>query len=56
MMARKTIATLQPDESSFQAPTRRGSTENAHTLREGHIVAVEFATIAPANNYWRHAK
>ena len=53
MMARKTIATIQPD-ADVRAQLRPEYDRDASKLMEaGHIVAVEFATIAAANDYWR---
>jgi len=53
MMARKTIATLQPD-ADVRAELRPAYADDASKLMEaGQIVAIEFATIAAANNYWR---
>ncbi len=53
MIARKTIASIQTD-----ADTRAGlrydyATDTAKLMQAGQIVAIEFQTIAAANNYWR---
>jgi len=53
MMARKTIATMQSD-ADVRSRLRPDYAESSSGLMAaGHIVAVEFATIAAANNYWR---
>lgn len=52
-IARKTIGAIQPDASARQV-LRAGYATNAEALvAAGHVVAIEFATIAAANNYWR---
>ncbi|QDO87029.1 hypothetical protein FNH13_00750 [Ornithinimicrobium ciconiae] len=52
-MARKTIGAMQPDAEVRQV-LRPGYATSADSLTAaGHVVAVEFATIAAANNYWR---
>ncbi len=52
-MARKTIGAIQPDAETRQT-LRPGYATDAEALTmAGHVVAVEFATIAAANNYWR---
>ena len=53
MLARKTIASIQSD-----AETRAGlrydyANDTAKLMQAGQIVAIEFQTIAAANNYWR---
>lgn len=54
MIARKTIATMQPD-AEVRSALRPGYAGDASKLMEaGHIVAIEFATIAAANDYWRN--
>lgn len=52
-MARKTIGAIQPD-AEVRATLRPGYASNAEELTmAAHVVAVEFATIAAANRYWR---
>ncbi|MEO8095624.1 MAG: hexameric tyrosine-coordinated heme protein [Pseudolysinimonas sp.] len=52
-MARKTIGAIQPDAKTRQTP-RPGYAPHAEALTmASHVVAVEFATLAAANNYWR---
>jgi len=53
LIARKTIAAIQPDADVRQR-LRPEYAENPDSLTAaGHVVAVEFATVAAANNYWR---
>ena len=53
MIARKTIASIQPD-ADVRSALRPDYADDASKLMEaGHIVAVEFATVAAANDYWR---
>lgn len=53
LIARKTIAAIQPDADVRQR-LRPEYAEDADSLTAaGHVVAVEFATVAAANNYWR---
>lgn len=53
MLARKTVAAIQPDAGTRQI-LRPGYATNADSLTMAtHVVAVEFSTVAAANNYWR---
>lgn len=53
MLARKTIGAIQPDVA-VRETLRPGYASNADSLTmAGHVVAIEFATVAAANNYWR---
>lgn len=52
-MARKTIGAIQTDPETRKA-LRSGYATNADSLTmAAHVVAVEFATVAAANDYWR---
>ncbi|RIK14917.1 MAG: hypothetical protein DCC50_09790 [Acidobacteria bacterium] len=52
-MARKTIGAIQPD-ADVRKKLRPDYANNADSLTHaGHVVAIEFATIAAANDYWR---
>lgn len=54
-IARKTIGAIQPDAQTRQL-LRPGYASSADSLTAaGHVVAIEFATIAAANSYWRQA-
>ncbi len=52
-IARKTIATIQTDADVRTSLRPDYESDTAKLMQAGHIVAVEFATIAAANNYWR---
>jgi hypothetical protein len=53
MMARKTIASMQGD-ADVRARVRLDYAEDAGQLiAASQVVALEFQTIAAANNYWR---
>jgi len=53
MIARKTIATIQPDADA-RSSLRPGYAGSATELMQAaQIAALEFQTIAAANNYWR---
>ena len=53
VMARKTIGAIQPDAETRRM-LRPGYASDAEALTmAAHVVAVEFATIAAANDYWR---
>ena len=52
-IARKTIGAIQPDADTRHV-LRPGYATNADSLTmAAHVVAIEFSTIAAANNYWR---
>lgn len=52
-MARFSIKAIQPDES-VRDELRPSYANNADSLTAAaHVVAIEFATVAAANNYWR---
>lgn len=53
-MARKSIGAIQPDADTRQT-LRPGYASDAEALiMAAHVVAVECATIAAANDYWRN--
>lgn len=52
-MARFSIKAIQPDES-VRDDLRPSYANDADSLTAAaHVVAIEFATVAAANNYWR---
>ena len=54
-MARLIVKATQPDDAA-RARLRQVYAEDARMLIEvSHVVAIEFATIAAANGYWRDA-
>ena len=52
-IARHTIHNLQPDLDVLVAGRPKYASDPQALMRAGHVVAVEFATIAAANDYWR---
>lgn len=53
MLARKTIGAIQTD-ADVRTDLRPAYANNPDSLvAAGHVVAIEFATVAAANNYWR---
>jgi hypothetical protein len=52
-MARLVIRATQPDASVREALRPVYAEDAGMLLAIGHTVALEFATIAAANNYWR---
>jgi len=53
MMARKTIATIQPDADVRSRLRPDYGEDSTKLMQAGQIVAIEFQTIAAANDYWR---
>ncbi|MEI2640486.1 MAG: hexameric tyrosine-coordinated heme protein [Microthrixaceae bacterium] len=52
-MARFSIKAIQPDEG-VRDDLRPAYANDADSLTAAaHVVAIEFATVAAANNYWR---
>lgn len=54
-IARKVIGTIQPDAEIRKGLRLGYATDPDSLTMAGHVVAVEFQTIAAANNYWRDA-
>lgn len=52
-LARKTIGTIQPDASIRQQLRDSYANDTAQLIASAQVVAVEFQTIAQANNYWK---
>jgi Hexameric tyrosine-coordinated heme protein (HTHP) len=52
-LARHTIHNLQPDLDVLKAGRPKYSTNPDSLIAAGQVVAIEFQTIAAANNYWR---
>jgi hypothetical protein len=52
-LARHTIHNIQPDLDVLKAGRPTYATNPDSLMRAGQIVAIEFQTIAAANNYWR---
>ena len=53
MLARKTIAAIQADGDVRQGLRPMYANNPDSLVAAGHVVAIEFATVAAANNYWR---
>lgn len=52
-MARKSIGAIQPD-AEVRTALRPEYANSADSLTNAaHVVAIEFATVAAANEYWR---
>jgi hypothetical protein len=52
-MARLVIKTTQPDEAVREKLRDVYANDAGMLLQVGQVVAIEFATIAAANHYWR---
>ena len=52
-MARHSIHNIQPDLDVLKGGRPTYSTSPDSLIAAGHVVAVEFQTIAAANDYWR---
>lgn len=53
MMARKVVHATQPDVEVLKHLRPTYSHDPNALIAVTHVVAIEFATIAAANNYWR---
>jgi hypothetical protein len=52
-LARHSIHNLQPDLDALKAGRPIYSVNPDNLIAAGQVVAIEFQTIAAANNYWR---
>ncbi len=52
-MARLIIKLTQPDEEKRKEQRELYANDPMMLIQIGHTVALEFATIAAANNYWK---
>lgn len=52
-IARHTVHNIQPDLDVLVGGRPNYSTTPESLIAASHVVAIEFATIAAANNYWR---
>jgi hypothetical protein len=52
-MARLIVKLTQPDEAKRKELREAYANDAMMLIEVGHVVAIEFATIAAANNYWR---
>lgn len=53
MLARKTIAAIQTDEEVRKGRRPMYANDPDSLTAAGHVGAIEFATVAAANDYWR---
>lgn len=52
-MARKSIAAIQTDPEIRKKMRDDYANDTAQLIASANVVAIEFQTIAQANNYWR---
>lgn len=52
-MVRKTIGTIQQDAATKKAVRKKYQDDPELLMQAAELVAIEFKTIAKANNYWR---
>ena len=52
-LARLVIKATQPDEEARKRLRDIYANDAGFLIQVGHVTAIEFATIAAANNYWR---
>jgi len=55
-LARKTIAAIQTDPKVREKLRPEYAQDTTQLIAAGKVVALEFQTIAMANNYWRDEK
>lgn len=55
-LARKTIATIQTDPEVRKKLRPQYAEDTAQLIASSQVVAIEFQTIAMANNYWKDEK
>ncbi|MFP5577563.1 MAG: hexameric tyrosine-coordinated heme protein [Acidimicrobiia bacterium] len=53
MMARKTIGAIQTNADARQGVRALYANNPDSLTAAAHVVAIEFATVAAANDYWR---
>lgn len=53
VMARKTVAAMQPDFKIRQTLRASYAEDSQLLIHASHVVATEFQTIAQANNFWK---
>lgn len=52
-LARKSISAIQTDPEMRKVLRANYAQDTAQLIASAHIIAVEFQTIAMANNYWK---
>lgn len=53
MIARHTIHNIQPDLDALKSGRPKYAMDPESLIKASQVVAIEFQTIAAANNYWR---
>jgi hypothetical protein len=53
LLARNSIHAMQGELETLKAGRAQYAHDPNGLIAAGHVIAVEFATIAAANNYWR---
>ena len=53
-MARKSIAAIQTDSEIRKKLRTNYATDTAQLIASANVIAIEFQTIALANNYWKN--
>lgn len=53
LMARKTIGAIQSNPEIKKHLREKYATDSAQLIASAEVVAIEFQTVAAANNYWR---
>jgi hypothetical protein len=53
MLARHSIHAMQGELETLQKGRSQYANDAAGLIAASHVIAVEFATVAAANNYWR---
>ena len=56
MLARHSIHAMQGELETLQTGRPQYAHDPLGLIAASHVIAVEFATIAAANNYWRAAR
>lgn len=54
-LARMAVKKTQPDETVREMLRPRYASDTGDLIASSHVVAVHFATIAAANDYWRRS-
>lgn len=52
-MARKSIAAIQTDVETRKKLRDNYANDTAQLIASANVIAIEFQTIAAANNYWK---
>jgi Hexameric tyrosine-coordinated heme protein (HTHP) len=53
LLARHSIHAIQGDLETLKAGRAKYANDFHGLISASHVIAIEFATIAAANNYWR---